>query len=714
MSDILSIELTPTKGTADLPADYRRPDGSERFARDFTPLREHFREHANVAPAYIVERGARVELVYETDGAADVGESTLAPIAQEGMAPVLAKCGPDRTQPLPEVGSDAWETLQEDGLHVLQGRDEPERISDAVLNKRGIQNLIDTLTERAFARDTDAARRKLPADHIEAADELTLLLAGVGEGQRNEAATRLAGRWISRGQSGAEVWQNLVNWNARNRPPLAEAELRSVFESVRECERRNHPERFLTEAADEQGVNLLKFRTTDMGNGELLTALTGETLRYDHKRDVWFVWRGDWWAEDTDGTVERLAKNSVRYRYKAATDIDDDDIRTAQIKHAIRSEHAARIRACIGLAQSEQPIADDGKHWDENPWLLGVANGVVDLRTGALRPGRRADRITLHTDVIFDPDATCPTWKRSLEEWCGGDADLAEYIRRAFGMSIAGDVSERVFFALYGPGSNGKSMMLRAMRHALGALAWNAGFDTFARGSSVSRGLEAMAGLPGKRLVTAVEANADAELDEARLKAIAGNDGVLTASHMYRDRFEFVPQATVWLAFNQRPTVRDTSNAFWQRCRLIPFEQEFLPAGKAGEGQKVRDEHLAEKLEADTPGILAWAVRACLDWQRDGLKTSAAVRAATTEYQTDSDTFGQFVNEWCTLDKNAQVKASVLYGYFKEWCERTIGLHGRDVPNRNTFGSWAGRRFTKRRTKHGNMYEGLTAGGVNL
>ena len=34
-----------------------------------------------------------------------------------------------------------------------------------------------------------------------------------------------------------------------------------------------------------------------------------------------------------------------------------------------------------------------GAEWDTNPWLLGLANGVLDLRTGQLLDGRPEDYI---------------------------------------------------------------------------------------------------------------------------------------------------------------------------------------------------------------------------------------------------------------------------------------------------------------------------------
>ena len=62
---------------------------------------------------------------------------------------------------------------------------------------------------------------------------------------------------------------------------------------------------------------------------------------------------------------------------------------------------------------------------------------------------------------------------------------------------------------------------------------------------------------------------------------------------------------------------------------MIPFRQKFEG------GQK--DPALLEKLKAEAPEILNWAIEGCLRWQKEGLDAPAVVAHATNEYQTESD-----------------------------------------------------------------------------
>lgn len=170
---------------------------------------------------------------------------------------------------------------------------------------------------------------------------------------------------------------------------------------------------------------------TDTGNAELLAALFGKQLRFDHRRRRWLLWRRHRWESDRDSYISRLAVEAARVRYTQAENIDDLKERQRVANWAISSESRMRIEAATALARSILPIADSGQDWDRNIWLLGVNNGVVDLKAGELRPGRPDDRITMSTGVDFDPEAKCPRWEQFLTE-VFNDAELEDYIWRAY------------------------------------------------------------------------------------------------------------------------------------------------------------------------------------------------------------------------------------------------------------------------------------------
>ena len=159
---------------------------------------------------------------------------------------------------------------------------------------------------------------------------------------------------------------------------------------------------------------------TDAGNAELFARLNRNHLRFDHHRQRWLIWRGHWWAEDTDGAVARIAKSVIRRRRQIAFTTTCGDDLEAELRWAMRSEARPKLEAMLALAKSEGYLADSGQNWDSDPWLLGVANGVVDLRTCVLRAGRQKDLITMHASVPFETGAEAPRWMKFLQETFDG------------------------------------------------------------------------------------------------------------------------------------------------------------------------------------------------------------------------------------------------------------------------------------------------------
>src|SRR5690606_10650427 len=80
---------------------------------------------------------------------------------------------------------------------------------------------------------------------------------------------------------------------------------------------------------------------------------------------------------------------------------------------------------------------------------------------------------------------------------------------------------------------------------------------------------------------------------------------------------------------------------------------------------------LPRKLKTEAPGILAWAMRGCVDWQRAGLGAPSAVDKATAAYRDEQDHLGRFVEDRCELAGGAFVATSDLFAAYKSWCTRS-------------------------------------------
>jgi P4 family phage/plasmid primase-like protien len=432
-----------------------------------------------------------------------------------------------------------------------------------------------------------------------------------------------------------------------------------------------------------------RFNLTDLGNTGRLIARHGQDLRYCFPWSRWLIWDGRRFIADETGAVHRRAKETVKGIYQEAAAAPDEEQRKALAKHAMRSEAENRIQAMISLAKSEVPTMP--AELDASRWLLNCANGTVDLRTGELREHRREDRLTKLAPTAYDPKASAPTWAATLERVLPSEA-VRTFFKRLCGYAISGDVSEHVLPVLYGTGANGKSTIVNALLEAAGEYGMQAAPDLLIakRGGHPTE----VADLFGMRLVASVETEDGRRFAESLVKQLTGGDKV-RARRMRQDFWEFDPTHTVFLATNHKPEVRGTDTAIWRRIRLIPFTETIPP--------EQQDKKLPEKLRSELPGILAWCVEGCLEWQREGLQAPDEVRKATGEYRSEMDVIGAFLRDECEVGRDYKASFADVYERYEEWCEEG----GEKPETRRKFNARLKERgrFDDRRSGPGGSYE---------
>ena len=404
---------------------------------------------------------------------------------------------------------------------------------------------------------------------------------------------------------------------------------------------------------------LSELPTTDLGNAQRFVVRHGHNLRFT-KVLGWLAWDGRRWRPNDTGEVERRAKHTVRRIYAEAGFAQDKAKRKALGEWAAKCESAFRIRNLIELAWSEPMIAVTADQFDRHPYLLNVANGTIDLRTGELREHRRQDFLTKFIPHRYDAQATCDGWLKFLGRIFAGNERLISFLQRAAGYSLTGDCGERVLFLMYGTGANGKTVFLEVMRAVLGDYAMRTPAQTLMmkRGDSIPNDV---ARLRGARFVTASETDDNRRFAEALIKDLTGDD-TIPARFFRAEWFEFVPEFKLWLATNHKPVIRGTDDAIWDRIPLIPFTVT-IPRDE-------RDKDLKGKLRAEAEGILAWLVDGCQAWRKRGLDFPLEVTAATAEYRAEMDVVGTFIDEHCIVAEQAICGASQLYEAFTKWSEQ--------------------------------------------
>jgi putative DNA primase/helicase len=465
----------------------------------------------------------------------------------------------------------------------------------------------------------------------------------------------------------------------------------------------------------------------ERGDGCLFASIHGEKFLFNvtPKDGQWRRWNGRVWEIDDQGLVFSSVEDvAIEYESKGKTideliekaDPDDENElkRLGKIKDAY-TKRANRLRSKGGAEKTlfwAPIVAPDmvarESDFDRNPWLLPVKNGVIDLRTGALTQGRPEDRLTRALDVEYDPHAKCELWEQHfLPEITGdlenGERTMTEFLARVFGYALTGLTTEQHIFVFTGPGRNGKGVLFEIISGILGPYYHlvNRGMILQQRNEpSPSQTSEHLVSLLGKRLAVASETNEGQKIDGAGIKALTGGDDI-TARPLFSREITFAPTHKLFLQTNHLPHGLTKDFALVQRLLKIDFPYRYVNDPEA-EAQKnplmskwfrQRDPELKKKLQEEIPGILAWLVRGCLQWQEQGLSPPSSVLASVEEHAKDEDWFGQFFAECLNahvqnghVDPAYKTSAAELHDALKWWW--SINRDGREdrVPTKNTLG----------------------------
>jgi putative DNA primase/helicase len=314
---------------------------------------------------------------------------------------------------------------------------------------------------------------------------------------------------------------------------------------------------------------------------------------------------------------------------------------------------------------------------------------TFDLRTGVSHAPRPSDYITkIAGTSCAAPGTPHPVWTAFLQR-VAPDPELRSFLQRFVGYSLTGATTEHKFVFAYGTGANGKSTFINTIAAIFGNYATVADVGTFIA-ATTERHPTDVAKLHGYRLVVAQETEKGRRWDETKIKTMTGGDK-MTARFMRCDFFDFIPKFKLWIVGNHKPRLDHVDEAMRRRMLLIPFLVQ-IPAEE-------RDLNLGEKLKAEWPAILRWALDGCLEWQRIGLAPPKIVTEATDEYFADQDLTKQWLED-CTEDGGpfAFTTSSQLFASWKTWCD---GQNIKAGSSKTLSDALADRGFTRKRVHGG-------------
>ena len=432
---------------------------------------------------------------------------------------------------------------------------------------------------------------------------------------------------------------------------------------------------------------------TELGYARRLIRVYGDRLRYVPAWRRWLIWDGQRWAHDATGQAQRWMKAIARRLTTDAIALEDEQKRRAAVSLARRGESSAGVKGALTLAGTESGIVVTPDDLDADPFLLNCRNGVLDLRSGELRPHDPADLLTKMTGAEYDPGAAGAQFTRFLER-VQPDPEMRAYLARLTGQSLEGRVVTHILPIHHGAGANGKSTYFAAVEAALGDYAGPADPELLA-----ARTFDAhptgVADLFGLRLAVLHESDHGRRMAEGTVKRLTGGDR-LKARRMREDFWSFDPSHTFAMLTNHKPVISGTDEGIWRRVRLVPWNV-VIP-------EHERDELLGDRLKLELSAVLAYLVDGYRLWRERGLDDPQQVLQATEAYRADSDALARFIDQRCLTGPNFHVRSSDLFTAWAKWCT-TEGVESGS--NKAFTESLQNRGFDTKRTRVGIVWSGL-------
>lgn len=376
----------------------------------------------------------------------------------------------------------------------------------------------------------------------------------------------------------------------------------------------------------------------------------------------WYLWDDTRWCYDKLNDVfdatQHVLEDLRREAESADPDHTDQILRWRATSSTMRQRHAM-----LTGASADPRMKIDMDSLDSNPYLLVVPNGTVDLRTGQHRESDPDDRCTQVAGVPYDPEARAPRWEDHVRLVTGFAVDqpdpvMYDYVQRWAGYTLTGLVTEQKFFFGYGGGKNGKNVLIDTLLGVMGTYGIRGSAKVL---SEVREHDTIIADLAGARMVF-IDETPRGKINESRVKALVGNEKI-RARRVMKDSFEFVARFKLWLAGNNKPKVSETSDGFWRRLDLMPFDVQ-IPAERRVKG------YSEILLKDEGSGILNWCLVGLRNYLERGLEPPSRVFEAGQEYRDEENLTWQFIEDNFAVESGERVwhPNKVIRYFYEEWC----------------------------------------------
>ena len=405
---------------------------------------------------------------------------------------------------------------------------------------------------------------------------------------------------------------------------------------------------------------------TDSGNAERLATMIGSDWRYIPQIKRWLRWNSKCWKETERATLCVVAAETFRRLadHIAGLPKPTDKIERERRIHVInwleKSENFSKINSALNLL--EGMLAAEYKDYDNDPYLLNVQNGTLDLRRGKLQSHDKNDCLTKICSVPFVEYPKGVLWQETVKQILP-DPGIRRWIQKFIGYCLTGSTQEEKFVIACGPGGCGKGTFFETIAAAMGDYKAVIPIDILLATGVIDGGnnpTPELAKLPGERYVLSSESGKGRRLDEAKVKLLTGGD-VITARRLHADSFEFKPAFKLILQTNFMPSISDSMDkGIRRRLVIIPFVAKIEQQNLKLKQELLRPDNLSE--------CLKWCVEGAMLWLREGLsELPKEAEEAANKFYAENDLLQQWLDERTETDAEAFLRFETALKDFNNW-----------------------------------------------
>lgn len=487
--------------------------------------------------------------------------------------------------------------------------------------------------------------------------------------------------------------------------------------------------------------SLLEPKPTEYDVAMVVTKMFGDKfICSDAKKNEWYYYEDHRWREMDSGIqLRRLFVKDVIIEYcnlqrEISKDLEDIEYKLGLAEKdttnfiELTVEHKkieAKKKRCsaivsvlkttqfhkklIEMCQLEMHDSQFHKKRDENRYLLGCENGVIDLESMTFRDGRPDDYITFSTGRYYHEYNERDEEVKEVEEILSKiypNKNRREYFKDFFSMGLKGGNTGKDWLIATGESDGAKSATFRWLELTLGTgkHGYTGKFSRENFVQSTSKNSSSgprpdLARIRGKRFMGGQEIAKNEKINIGFIKELTGNDSIWARGMYEKDAEEIKPQFTLITQLNVPPEIPGNDEAFWSRIRILDHESKFVIPDKLKqfpvpdtleEQMKMKrfhaDEEFSEKLP-ELADVLLWLLfdrYKKMSKDKRKIVRPKEVLLSTEAYQSQNDVYLRFVKERIEKEedlekaKNTFIRQSEMSSEFKEWYEAEYPSYSRE------------------------------------